>query len=498
MMIKKGAILMKRHKPEPVEFAKTVAVLLLMVLLVCLCAIYMLSFQGTGQYGFTKDNMQTLSGESVKYQYNDYMESAYVSPKFIGFSAKKLGENIGFYTLGGEYENICTSLLPFYEKLFAEDGMVMSLSAEEGAARFADAMDGNYIYIAYENDLPKSLIYALTAENAMLPAVSGEYLREILILPDRYLYDGISLSPSGTQVFTSVYTFYAIARDSSDNYYLYTTSYVPSGPSDVSFNTNYYLTYTTTKGYFPYIFANELTPDDYFLRFDLSERVTDTTVIPTGFPGKRELSVETVTLKSNEINALLAALLMNPEQVTSFTDADDVRIYYDEGRNVSLSPSGHLEYTAYGEAGLALSDLFEYHAVGETYDLRDYTGAALMLARALENATDAQNEWKLYLSGVHTDGQTVKISFGYAIDGLPIYFEGDKQILTIEFEAGMIKHVAYELRALTCEPYTGDELNPIWTLRIGMLQSEKKREYAYAYSVDLLGIAMPTIIFREK
>ncbi len=489
---------MKRQRMEPVEFAKTVAVLLLMVMLVCLCAIYMLSFQGTEQSSFTKDTMQTLSGESVKYQYTDYLNMSYVSPKFIGFSAKKQGENIGFYTLGGQYDEIYASLFPFYEQLFTENGEVTSLSAEEGKALFADAMNGDYIYIAYENDLPKSLIYALTAENAMLPAVSGEYLREIIILPERYLYDGISLVPAGTQVFTSVYAFYAIARDSSDNYYLYTTEYVPSSPANVSFNTNYYLTYTTTKGYFPYIFAQELSLDDYFARMDFSERVTDTTIIPTGRPGKSMLSAETVPIKSAEIDALLAALLMNPEQVTSFTDASGVRIYYDEGRNASLSPSGHLEYTAHGEEGLPLSDLFEYHAVGETYDLRDYMGASLMLARALENATEAQNECSLFLSEVYSDGKTIKISFGYAIDGLPIYFEGVPSVLTVEFEEGMVKRVACELKTLSVKYFTGDDIDLLWTLREGVLQSSAKREYAYGYPINQSDTATSAVVSREK
>ncbi len=483
---KKGVLPMKR-KIEPIELLKTVAVLLLMVALVCLCLIYMLSYQTTGQYTFTKDTMQTLGGESVKYQYTDYMKSSYVSPKWIGFSADRYGEDIGFYTLGGENPEVYQSIEPFYEKLFAEEGKMEVLSAEEGESLFLSATEGDHIHIVYETDIPKTLLYAMTAENAMLPAVSGEYLREIIIMPDRYLYDGITHKPLGTNVYTSVYTFYALARDSEGRYYRYTTSFVPSGPDDVSFNTNYYLAYTTADAYFYYRLAKDMTADDFFIRNGFSQKVSDFTMLPRAYKGEipfGSVSYSPYYPKTPVVNALLAAMLINPEQVTSFTDSDGVRFYYDEGRNVSISPSGHLEYTAHGTEGLPLADLFEYHAVGEVYDLRDYAGAALMLARALENAAGLKNPCMLYLSGIYSNGNTVTISFGYAADGLPILIYGGSEVLSLEFEEGRLKKIAYDLLPIEVAPSVSVLSDVLWQLRSALLMSEELSEYAYVYAPE--------------
>ncbi len=476
-----------KRKFEILEFCKTVAVLVLMVALVCLCLIYMLSYQTAGQYAFTKDMMQTLGAESVKYQYADHIRSSYAAPKFIGFSAKEYGDDIGFHTLGGENAEVASSLLPFYEKLFSEEGEMRPLSEEEGSALFSAAMKGDHIYVVYETDIPKSLLYAMTAENAMLPATSREYLRELILFPDRYLYDGVSLRPTGMQVYTSIYTFGAVARDSEGNYYRYSTSFAASAPEDISFNTNYYLAYTTSDAYFSYVFAEESARDDAFFAKYLSRHVTDTTVIPTAYSGEypfSRMSVSSLYPEEAVMNALMGTLLMNPEQATSFTDADGVKFYYEEGRNISISPSGHLEYTAYGEEGLPLSDLFEYHATNEAYDMQDYLGASLMLARSLEQALNAEHDCTLFLSDIDTAEDRITVTFGYAADGIPLYFDGYSGVLSLEFEAGMLKRVSYDLKEVRSADDTEadfDAAETLWLLRAAIAKSEEEQEYAYGY-----------------
>lgn len=479
---------MRRMKEPITEYIKTVAVLLLMVMLICLCVIYMLSYQGVGQYAFTKDTMQTLGSESVKYQYADYFKSSYVSPKTILFSAKSQGEDIGFYTLGGEHAQIYASLLPFYEKLFSEQGEMTPLSSEDGEMLFETLRAGDYIYLAYETDLPKTLLYALSTENAMAPVGSEEYIREIMIVPDEYLYDAISLVPMGMQVYTSVHTFYAVARDSLGNYYCYTTDFVPSLPSDVSFNTNYYLTYTTVESYFACEPAANFDSDAYFDRCGFADKITDTTVIIKDVGDvlpKSAVSVSPYYPETDEMNALLGALLINPDQVTSFTDGSGVRFYYDEGRNASISPSGLLEYSAHGAEGLPLSDLFEYPSANEIFDVRDYVGASLLLARSLENAAGLGGEYSLFLSGLCFDGDTITVTIGYAVDGLPLYFGGSSEILRFEFENGMLKRVVYDLKCIAVSQETDVSIDMVWSLRAAIAESNVKKEYAYGYCFRL-------------
>ncbi len=476
---------MRRKKENLIlEHIKTAAVLLLMVLLVCLCVIYMLSYQRSGEYAFTKNTMQTLGGESVKYQYADYFESSYISPKLIVFSAKTHGDNIGFYTLGGEYAEVYESLLPFYEKLFSEKGSMEVLSAEEGAALFESLSKDDYIYISYENDLPKALIYAMSIENEVAPSGSDEYIREILLVPGEYLYDGVSLVPAGRQIYTSVYTFYAVARDSVGNYYRYTTDFVPSSPSDISFNTNYYLTYTTIDSYFSCEFAGLYETDAYMEHQGFGDKVTDTTLMIEELGAaflEKNVSVSPYYPVQSEMDALLGALLMNPEQVTSFTDGSGVRFYYDEGRNASISPRGRLEYTAYGEEGLPLSDLFEYPSANEIYDARDYVGASLMLAHSLEAAAGFDAPYDLFISGIYFDGNTIQVTFGYAVGGLPLYFDGLSEVLSFEYENGMLKKVCYDLKRIAISQHTGESSDMIWTLRSALAENHEKMEYAYGY-----------------
>ena len=471
-------------KQNLIELLKTVVVVILLVALVCLCVVYMLSYQNMGQYGFTKDTMQMLGGESVKYQYADYFDASYVSPKLIGFSAKKLGENIGFYTLGGANADVYESILPFYEKLFSDAGRIFKLSPEEGEALFSSLLTGDYIYVVYENDLPRDLIYALSTEDVTVSVGDGEYIREVLLVPDRHLYNGVSLTPSGTQVFTAIHTFYAVARDSEGNYYRYTTDFVPSKPTDVSFNTNYYLTYTTTESYFSYALAGQSALDDYFLRYGFREKVTDTTVIlqdSGGAVSQKTVSASRFFPNTGMTNGLLGALLMNPEKVTSFTDGAGVRFYYDEGRNLSVSPSGHLAYTAYGAGGLPLSELFEYPTASEAYDLSDYIGASLMLSRSLEAIAGTKDVYSLFLSGVYSDGKSVTVELGYAIDGMALYFDGFSDVLSLEFEDGTLKSVSYDLRTVPVLQDAQTNFDMLWDLRAVLIESNAKREYAYGY-----------------
>ncbi len=476
---------MQRKKTNIPELLKSAAVVILLVALICLCASYMLSYQRAGGYAFTKNTMATLSGESVKYQYADHFKPSYASPKFVGFSARELGKNAGFHCLGGENEAVSASLLPFYRELFGENGSAEALSADEGKALFSEALAGDHIYAAYENDLPKSLIYALAAEDATVREISNEYIREILIVPERHLFNGVSTMPAGVQVYTAIHTFYAVARDTNGNYYRYLTDYIPEAPTDVSFNTNYYLTYTTAESYFYYEYACMMETDLYFEPYDFTRKVSDTTAVLTSEHGllpQKEITLRATYPEADMANALLGALLINPEKVTSFTDSSGVRFYYDEGSNVSVSPNGILEYHAFGEEGLSLSELFEYRTEAELYDARDYVGAALVLVHNLEYAAHPQGcDYDLYLSRVLYDGNLTTVTFGCASDGLPLYFNGNAELLRLVFGDGMLKEVSYTPRDFSSTHFAASSADMLWDLRVAVTNMRERNEYAYAY-----------------
>ena len=159
------------------EIVKTVILAVLLVMLVCVCILYMLSYQGTSSYGFTKDTMNRLSGESVKYKYLNYFDASCTLPDFIGFSDG--GDSIGFSYGLDAVETVYSDVLRFYDKLFGSEGEVTALTPEEGAAAFSESMRGRYIYISYFCDLPKSVILGTADPDKIFSGISGEYIKEI-------------------------------------------------------------------------------------------------------------------------------------------------------------------------------------------------------------------------------------------------------------------------------------------------------------------------------
>ena len=68
------------------ETLKDLLVFILLVSLVCCCAVYMLSYQGQESPEFTKEKMDAISGDTARHQYIGYFDRSYCLPAFIGIS----------------------------------------------------------------------------------------------------------------------------------------------------------------------------------------------------------------------------------------------------------------------------------------------------------------------------------------------------------------------------------------------------------------------------
>ena len=308
-----------RREHKICERIKTVAVAVLLVMLVCLCILYMLSYQSGQTAEFTKNMMERLTGESIKYQYLEYFNRPYTMPKFIGFSSGWDGGRIGF-SGGEELETAYEDVLRFYEELFSSDSTVTEMTEEQGEAAFAQIMQGRYIYVGYFCDLPKSVIAGTAQTEMIFSGVSGEFIKEIFIVPERYLKDGFTVGAGGVQTYASIYSFYAVARDSEGHYYRYTASDVPQTSEDVSFNTNYYLSYNTLESALRYEFAAAAETDAFLEKYGFFDKISDTTVIYEESLSGGLLSVSRGTADLRLEMSVLSALYMNPERVTSYTD----------------------------------------------------------------------------------------------------------------------------------------------------------------------------------
>ncbi len=464
------------------EHIKSLVLGVLLVTLVCLCVIYILSFSGES-YDFDKNTMEAVSGESVKYQYLDYWDISYSSPRVIGLSAKREGDNIGFYTLGGENIEVYESIFPFFEKLFGEEGNTEKLSSAEGAALFSSLLKGDYIYLSYACDLPKSLIYAMTQGEATYKGTSDEFFSELLIVPLEYLFESYMITPAGKYKYVDVYSFYAVARDSSGNYYRYTTSFQPSAKSDIAFHTNFYTAYNTADNRFQYEFAGEWKSDSYLTNNGFYEKVTDTTMIPLAKYDAYSAPIvlaKTQIPDSTAIYDILNVFMMNPEKISSYTDENNTVFYFDEGKNISITKDGVLSYTTHGSEGISLAELFDWHAEGEQYDVFDHIGAALVASRTIEKVRSLV-DCDVYISGIYYDGNLLKIRFGYSEGGLPLYFDGDADVLTLEFSDGRITGAAYQLLRVRVAEENAEVTDLLWTIRSEILSSNKRNAYHCGY-----------------
>lgn len=463
------------------EHLRSLAVGVLLLILICLSVIYILSFSGAEDHEFSAEDMEAVSSESTRYQYLDYWNSNYIAPSFIGFSSKKHGENIGFHTLGGANADVYESVSPFIEKLFGSEGESELLSPEKGSSLFHALLKGDYIYVSYICDLPSSLILSMTQDD-VFNGDTGEYIRELLIVPSEYLWKKSVPTPNGETVLSDLYSFYALARDSQGNYYRYTTEYLPTDGESIAFHTNFYLTYNEAENRLPYEFAYLWQQDTFLRENGFSEKVSDTTVIPlSGAPYEAPIVfAESRIASGTDINPILESFFMNPEKITSYTDDLGTVFYFDEGRNISISTDGDLLFSAHGEEGIPLETLFGWKTGEETYDAFDHIGASIIAAERLREAHTPTN-CKPYISGIHYDGEKLTVSFGYAAGGMPIYFNGNNDIISFSFSADTLQSAEYRFWTVHTTALTDKAPDLAWSLRSYLLTEEKQQYYFYGY-----------------
>ena len=464
------------------EYLKSILVGLLLMILICLCVIYILSFSGAENFEFSKKDMEAVSSESIRYQYLDYWNTSLISPAFIGFSAKNIGENIGFYTLGGEHAEIYQSVCPFLEKLFGKDGTVLPLADGAGEKLFLSLLRGNYIYLSYACDLPTSLLLSISGNEPVFESEVGEYIREILIVPKEFLRMRENYDLSGTPREIPLYSFYAVARDSEGNYYRFETDFSPTKADDIAFHTNFYSTYTEIENHLTYEFAYLQKQDAFLEQNRFSEKVADTTVIPSVSTDYRCALVfaESRMPGNTDIKRLMDAFYINPEKVSSYTDENGVLYYFDEGKSITVEPSGILRYTSPGANGISLSMLFDWNTGETEYDVFDYFGASFVAARSLQKAYSQAN-CASYISGIYYDGSDLTICFGYAASGFPLYFNGESDVLRFTFAGDILKEAEYHFWTVNPTAYVTQLQDFLWSLRSYLTENDGKNRYIYGY-----------------
>ena len=182
----------------------------------------------------------------------------------------------------------------------------------------------------------------------------------------------------------------------------------------------------------------------------------------------------------SDIHNILEAFFMNPEKVSSYTDEKGIHYYFDEGKTVSVEPDGILHYSSHETDGISLEMLFGWNSGEEEYDIFDYFGAAFIAAHTLRKAY-SQTNCDLYISGIYYDGADLKICFGYAAAGFPLYFNGASDMMSFTFSADMLKSAEYHFWTVHTTAYVSDLPDLVWTLRSVLPEEEEQQRYFYGY-----------------
>ena len=470
---------MKREKIH--EIFKSVLLFALLVALVCLCVVYITSFSGSNTYAFTKQDMERISQVFLRTEYLSHWDVSFASPAFIGFSSKKDGENIGFYTLGGENAEVYKTVFPFFEKLFGKNGYVESMDATEGEAKFLSLLQGDYIYLSYACDLPISVIVSMANANAVYEGAFDAYIREILIVPNEHL-GKTSLSEGGLEQ-TDLYSFYAIARDSAENYYLCSSDFIFGMEESVFFHTNYYSSYTKAENRLPYEFACVWEAEEFFTENKFLKKVKDTSVIPLTEMNCPSFFSDAYTHSEKELNALLEIFSLNPEKASSYQHENGNIFYFDKGKHLCFQPDGVMIYNLYGTEPLPMENIFYQSLTKEDYGTPDYLVASFLLLDSLADV-HLNMECDFYLSGIYYDGEMLKLCFGYSVFGLPVYFEGQTDMIEFVFSSGALQSAKYCFRVIEKSTETDSAQDFIWALRSLILINEEKRRYFYGYYIS--------------
>ncbi|MBD5161287.1 MAG: hypothetical protein HDT14_04585 [Oscillibacter sp.] len=136
---------------------------------------------------------------------------------------------------------------------------------------------------------------------------------------------------------------------------------------------------------------------------------------------------------------LLTALDFNAHTLSRYRESGGAEVVEESPRSLRISPDGVVSFINRGEGAPAL-----YQAAGQ--GLHEILAAAWRLASALTEGTGAS---PLYLCGAEVGENGCTLLFRYQVEGVPVFFSGEEDALTITFQEGNITAFTYRCRVYT-------------------------------------------------
>lgn len=464
-----------KRKTDIFELVKTVIVCVLLVSLICLCAIYLFGFERTYSPEFTPAMLYELRRQSSKDAYARHFDPKLIMPYFIGVCSGERKE--GLFSDSEAMTSLYAGVSEFLPRLLGEDGECTALMASAGERLWENAKGGDCIYIGYRAELPKSLIYYMTFPGRISEDVSDEYISELFIYPTGSPVVITSTDIYGNTIRAELYSYSAIARNAHGEYYLYTISSPPATAADVYFNQERIFSYNV-KGAVYFEFASGEP------RIFNTGKLSDTTIIT------QEASVADAVLRYSpeeisgaEYSRIVSAFSINYEKASRYMEFNGSMTSLEEGHNVNVSSDGKIIYTVTGEPnGVNISD---YSAGADGYAMYDYVGVSLLLVSQMNvPAGDAV----LTLTGIYGSGENIVVTFGYTCGNVTVSDNASTDFFRFEYSSGKLVYAS--CRFLTAEEDEDRRVLPQnWDMETYLLTAEKTGTLRPAYVFDADGKA---------
>ena len=399
------------NENKAVELIKTVVCAVLLVSLVCLCAIYIFGFGGVPNAGLSKSVMAALKRQSSKNEYSRYFSADYVIPEFIGVVSSD-GRRVGAFadTADVKVRTLYSGFSVYLKQTFGGEGKVSSLSRAEGERKWREVLSGDSIYMDFCGEIPRSIIYFMTFPDASDENVGNEFISELAIFPVGEPTVIKSTDVYGGETISKLYAFSVLARNRHGEYYLFESDFVPKTFTDVYFGMERIFSYNMS-GMFSF-------------EFDYGDCYTGMTVRTEDLSAPEVFITPRDITGSEEATSRMAeAFGINYEKSARYYESDGAVSYIEEGHNIKLYRDGRIVYTVTGNAGGV-----RLNSGSGNSDIYDYIGMSIKLIKA----SGAGDNVSLRLRGIYRNGKNTEVVFGYSCNNLSVS-DGDGGLLRFEF-----------------------------------------------------------------
>lgn len=446
---------------KAVFIIKIAVVAALLVSLVCLSLIYMSFYRNEETVEFTPKMDEAVRDKVYRAGYVGLMNETLVSPYFLGFSFG--GERVGY--IGRGAVELFSEITFDMSNLIGPDARIVA--ADERA--IAEAIDGDFVYVRFRFELPRSIIYFMLNPDKILDEVGDEYIYDIFIPISR--------------------SQHAVMRDMRGNIY----SVV--GESSIGISKNTFSPYNDIDGGFSFAFAMESDADTALLSTDSKSADGFEILAPSDLTAASAVVEARDILSQDKAARALTSLGLVPEKATSHEDDDGIT-FYDEGRSVRMTKNGTLVYSApSSQYGIGISDVVGYAFSDNDYTVDDCVGAALVLADQLGIFNGDAFDYAV--TRAENDGADTVVGISYVYDGFTVVTD-DNYALMIRVTDGKVTSLSATFASAHVYAGSTTVTSARWRARLAVVDSVSPIGISYIQKIRNSRLYLSLAVFDRE